>query len=206
MMDKYKNFAELARHEKEGKDYTILYHEADSQIAIMAPHGGGIEPGTVDIADAAAGNDHVFYAFKGIKQSGNNILHINSNRYDEPLGLKVSERAFIVVTIHGCHFKNDLVLIGGRHRILMDSFLSTFNQSGFDAKISDIPGLLGKQPENICNRCRCGKGVQLEISRGLREKMFENIACRPLRKKTRTFYVFVNCIRDTLSNVHDVVT
>ena len=55
MMDRYKNFAELQKGEKANEDYTIFYHEADSGIAVMALHGGGIEPGTIDIADALAG-------------------------------------------------------------------------------------------------------------------------------------------------------
>jgi len=36
----------------------------------MAPHGGGIEPGTIDIADAIARSEYTFYAFQGIKKRG----------------------------------------------------------------------------------------------------------------------------------------
>ena len=75
-MDKYANFSALKQNEREGEDYTILHRNGDSKFAIMAPHGGGIEPGTMGIADAIAGNDHTFYAFKGIKKTRNTILHI----------------------------------------------------------------------------------------------------------------------------------
>ena len=61
-MDKYTNIAELKQNEREDEDYTILYRELTSKIAIMAPHGGGIEPGTIDIADNLAGCDFAFYA------------------------------------------------------------------------------------------------------------------------------------------------
>lgn len=67
-MDKYANFIELKQNEREGEDYTILLREANSKFVIIAPHGGGIEPGTIDIADAVASSDHTFYAFKGIKK------------------------------------------------------------------------------------------------------------------------------------------
>ena len=67
-MDKYKNFTELKKYEKEGKDYIINNRNIDSEIAIMAPHGGGIEPGTIDIADEIAGKDFLFYSFSGIKE------------------------------------------------------------------------------------------------------------------------------------------
>ena len=60
-MDKYKTYAELKLSEIEDKDYTILCRDLSSRIAIMAIHGGGIEPGTIDIADALAGCEYTFY-------------------------------------------------------------------------------------------------------------------------------------------------
>ena len=95
-MDKYTNIAELKQNEIEDEDYTILYRELPSKIAIMAPHGGGIEPGTIDIADYLAGCDYTFYAFKGLKKAGNKILHISSNTFDEPIALRVAQNADII--------------------------------------------------------------------------------------------------------------
>ena len=197
-MDKYKSFAELEHHEREDEDYTILYREVDAKIAIMAPHGGGIEPGTIDIADALAGSDFSFYAFKGIKKTGNKILHITSNRFDEPIGLQISKNAFIVITIHGARNRGDMVFVGGKNHKLKQKIISALRAGGFNAVISEIPGLRGIKPENICNRCKSGKGVQLEISRGLREEMFENLDRRSLRKKSSIFFTFVNPIKEAL--------
>ncbi|WP_291463662.1 poly-gamma-glutamate hydrolase family protein [Desulfobacula sp.] len=197
-MDEYANFAQLEQNEREGEDYTILYRGAESKIAVMALHGGGIEPGTIDIADVVAGSDHTFYAFKGIKKTGNKILHITSNRYDEPLGLKVSKNAGIVISIHGCRDKKEMVFIGGNDQKLKQKIMYALRTAGFGAVISDVPGLRGISPENICNRCKSGKGVQLEISRGLREKMFDGLVRRSLRKKTKVFYKFVNTIKKAL--------
>lgn len=199
-MDRYADFAELKRNEREGHDYVIVCRKAVSGFAIMAPHGGGIEPGTLDIADAVAGDEHTFYAFKGIKKSGNGILHISSNRYDEPAGLKVSKKALIVVSIHGSRDKREVVSIGGRNDTLKLMILNSLRKNKFEAVISGPEGLRGTSPENICNRCRSGKGVQLEISRGLREKLFENLDRRSLRKKTVLFYKFVDIIKETLRN------
>ena len=66
MPDKYSSFAVLARHQIEGQDYRILFRKRNGARVIIAPHGGGIEPGTTEIADAIAGNDLSFYAFEGI--------------------------------------------------------------------------------------------------------------------------------------------
>jgi phage replication-related protein YjqB (UPF0714/DUF867 family) len=197
-MDKYKNFAELKQHEREGEDYKILYRELDSEIAIMAPHGGGIEPGTLGIADALAGSDYSFYAFKGIKKTGNKILHLTCNGYDEPIGLKISKNAFIVISVHGARDKGEMVFVGGKNQELKQRITHALRAAGFLAVFSEVPGLRGIKPENICNRCKSGEGVQLEISRGLREKMFENIDCRSLRKRTNIFYDFVNTVKKAL--------
>jgi len=197
-MDSYSDFSELRQNEKEGEDYVILCRETNSKIAVIAPHGGGIEPGTVDIADAVAGSEHTFYAFKGIKKTGNRILHINSNKYDEPEGLRISKHAHIVVSIHGCRGRKEMVLIGGKNRKLKQIFMFQLREAGFNAVVSEVCGLLGKNPKNICNRCKSGKGVQLEISRGLREKMFDNLSHRSSRKKTVVFYDFVSSLRSVL--------
>ena len=197
-MDKYTKFTELVQNEKGDEDYTILYREVDSKLAIMAPHGGGIEPGTVAIADALAGCDHTFYAFKGLKKTGNKILHINSNTFDEPLALKTARNANIVISIHGSKGKAEMVHIGGKHQELKQDLMYALRAGGFEASISEVPGLRGINSDNICNRCKTGKGVQLEISRGLREKLFDKLNHRSLRVKTIIFYQFVNTQKEGL--------
>ena len=76
-MDKYTNIAELKQNEREDEDYTILYRELPSKIAIMAPHGGGIEPGTIDIADNLAGCDYMFYAFIGVSSISGHFAFVD---------------------------------------------------------------------------------------------------------------------------------
>ncbi len=161
----------------------------------MAPHGGGIEPGTIDIADAIARSEYTFYAFQGIKKTGNKILHLNSNRFDEPVGLNISNNAFIVISIHGSRDKGEMVLIGGKNKELKQKIMHALRRVRFRAVISEVPGLRGIKSENICNRCKSEKGVQLEISRGLREKMFKNIDPLAMGKKTNVFYDNVAGVR-----------
>jgi len=197
-MDTYANFSELKRSEKEHEDYVIHHRNTQSQTAIMAPHGGGIEPGTIDIADAIAGCDHTFYAFKGIKKTGNRTLHITSSRYDEPLGLKTAQTAVTVITVHGCRDPEEMTFIGGRHQHLKQALMTALQKNGFQAVISDVPGIRGISPDNICNRCKSGQGVQLELSRGLRKKLFDHLDRRSLKMKTKAFYIFVKVIRASI--------
>lgn len=163
----------------------------------MAPHGGGIEPGTIDIADALAGSDYSFYGFKGLKKAGNAILHINSNNFDEPIGVAAAQAADVVVSIHGAKDTVEVVYVGGRNETLKSLATQSLAAAGFNAADSR-PGLQGRKPDNICNRCRSKKGLQIELSRGLRETLFENLAHRSLRKKTAAFYAFVSALRRSL--------
>ena len=44
-MDAYAKFAELAENEKCGMDYRVRSRIKRGLWAVVAPHGGGIEPG-----------------------------------------------------------------------------------------------------------------------------------------------------------------
>jgi phage replication-related protein YjqB (UPF0714/DUF867 family) len=46
MADKYPDFDALSRNERTGVDFRILVRQATVAFVIVAPHGGGIEPGT----------------------------------------------------------------------------------------------------------------------------------------------------------------
>jgi phage replication-related protein YjqB (UPF0714/DUF867 family) len=197
-MDKYINYNDLRQHEREGQDYVILCREGHSRIALVALHGGGIEPGTLEIADAVAGSEHSFYCFKGIKQRGNAVLHISSIRFDEPEGLRVAKKADIVVSVHGHHGKGEEIFVGGKDRDLKERLCDQLLKAGFKAVMSTTPGQHGQHLENICNRCGTGKGIQLEISRGLREKLFDNLNHLPESKETMLFNKFINCIKESL--------
>lgn len=50
--DKYGSFQELAAGERCGVDFSIYAVRRDSPVAIIAPHGGMIDPGTSDLARA----------------------------------------------------------------------------------------------------------------------------------------------------------
>ena len=88
-MDKYSNFADLKRNQIEGQDYRIHLRLGNSGAAILVPHGGKIERGTMGVANAIASLDHSYYCFEGIKPvlKQNRDLHLTSNHFDEPLAL-----------------------------------------------------------------------------------------------------------------------
>jgi phage replication-related protein YjqB (UPF0714/DUF867 family) len=163
-MVSYQSFEELSEHEVEGKGYRIRMESRNRRVLIMAPHGGKIEPGTTEIAEAIAGIDYSSYSFEGLKAEGNGILHIESHLFDEPRALEAVEKAGVVITVHGQIDRNDaFVMIGGLHLRLGSEI-----KKELEAR-PPTEGLMGTDPRNICNRGKWNQGVQLEISRKIRE-------------------------------------
>lgn len=173
MADKYNSFVELAAHETVGIDYRLRVHTTKSTAVIIAPHGGEIEPGTSQIAEAIAGDEFSFYCFEGIKRDRpHGDLHITSAKFDEPEGCRLVANAEVVIAIHGRHDRDDRwnIWAGGMNSALRDRIVAGLANGGFPA-VARKPGesLAGATPANICNRGKTKGGVQLEIPRTLRD-------------------------------------
>jgi phage replication-related protein YjqB (UPF0714/DUF867 family) len=181
MVKTYGSFGELSYNETEGRDYTIRTCQRNDPVLVMAPHGGKIEPGTTEVAEAIAGNDHSFYSFQGIKVDANGVLHVQSHLFDEPRATEVLKGAEIVVTVHGHADREDgFVMIGGLNTCLKSEIEGELGRAGFPTRKA-TQGLKAIDPANICNRGRSGMGVQLEISRQLRDSF------RADRRRLREF-------------------
>src|SRR5215469_5286065 len=113
MADHYLSFADLSRVEMDGRDFQVRVRRCPGTTAIIATHGGGIEPGTSELADAIAGEEFSFYAFEGTKHAGNSILHITSSRFDEPQAISVISVSPRVVALHGEDSPKEYVYLGG---------------------------------------------------------------------------------------------
>ena len=200
MADTYPSFAALEQHERSGIDYGVFVRRAEPAFAIVAPHGGGIEPGTSEIADAIAFQRWSFYTFEGLKRAGNHILHITSTCFDEPMCLVLLSDTSRVVTIHGEESDDDGegVFVGGRDLELGTSIGSLLKAQGFNVRTHPDPNLQGLDPTNICNRGTAGKGVQLELSRSVREALFESLTREGRRHPKLRFKVFVDAVVQAL--------
>lgn len=169
--DRYQSFAELKRYEQEGRDFRIVVEWRErSTVLVLAPHGGSIEPGTSEVARAVAGDNFSLYAFEGTKQNCNyETLHITSHRFDEPQCLKLLQRAETVLTIHGCRGDQSFVCVGGADIALRAIIAEALRAAGCTVR-KDGHTYPGEDSGNICNRGRTAKGVQLELSKALRER------------------------------------
>lgn len=172
--DRYVSFSELRRSELEGVDFRIVCLDRDSQTAIIAPHGGLIEPGTSEVAARIAGDMHRLYCFEGLRDRPHTDLHITSHRFDEPRCLELVGLSDQVVTIHGRVGGERSLDIGGLDKELQEDIRASLVEAGFAARLMASGLLAGTDRNNICNRGRRGLGVQLEISRGLRDALMDD--------------------------------
>src|SRR5262245_31020411 len=132
----YKNFTELSQSEREGISYQLSFKNRRSMFVIAAPHGGGIEPGTSEIAKAIAGTQFSYYTFDGLRQKGNELLHITSTWFDEPKCLQIVHDSDIVIAIHGCAGDEKVIYVGGLHDELITSLINSLIKDGFDARLA----------------------------------------------------------------------
>jgi len=173
MADRYPDFATLAAAHDHDKDYRITVQDRGTRVAILAPHGGTIEPETANIARAVAGNDLSFYLFEALRAGAHGDYHITSHRFDEPRALALVAGADTSIAIHGRKDDgSDTVWLGGRDETLRDAVGDALRAAGFEAALNTA--LPGVHPSNICNRTRSGAGVQLELPRSLRRNLAED--------------------------------
>src|SRR5215469_7552075 len=169
MPDKYESFAELAARETSGRDYRIRALErVGSPVIVVAPHGGGIETGTSELAELVAGPDHSLFIFEGLKPCGNRDLHITSHRFDHPHCLAMTSIHDVTLAIHGCRGRSR-IFVGGLDTALTTLLARHLTSAGLQASV-DTHSYPGRHPLNICNRSARGRGAQLEITHDLRSQ------------------------------------
>ena len=199
-MDVFHSFGQLAANRTYGRDYRTWVGKHATRVAILAPHGGGIEPGTLEVARAIAGLTpprHASYLFEALQPQSNQQLHIASTCFDDPDCLALIRSSAVVLAIHGCQGGSPCVSIGGLDHELGSKLLTGFDHAGFKA-LPDESQHAGCDPRNICNRGASGRGVQLELSEGLRRSFFEGFGRANRRRTTLDFKRFVVTVRDVL--------
>jgi phage replication-related protein YjqB (UPF0714/DUF867 family) len=189
----------------------------ETQKIVMAIHGGGIEPGTSEIALAVAGYHpdtlvasvddlglHDFWLFEGLLPSGNGKLHVTASHYDEPIATELVQNARRCISLHGCSDTqaNGKIQIGGLDLELRDIVLEELTIAGIPAEITTNKMLRGESPDNIANKTKILGCVQLEMGTSYRSSLF-GTNTQPQRKKTTNpqFWLLVGALRKAMSRV-----
>src|SRR5258708_29061474 len=84
------------------------------KTTILAPHGGGIEPGTSELCLAvagyhpaslpqipAAGVTYDYWIFEGLRDSGNPELHVTSTGCDDGVAVSLCAGSLNALALHG---------------------------------------------------------------------------------------------------------
>lgn len=194
---RYSGFSQLKNHEQEGKDFLIHLVERNNLVLIMAPHGGGIEPGASEIALAVSQPEYNHYSFEGLKRSGNRVLHITSSRFDEPVAMAAAKNSRVILTFHGCTGDTPLVFMGGLDSRFKHIIELNLQKAGFHT--GERQDILGNDPANLCNRGSSGRGVQLELTQALRRLMFRDLTREGRKYPTEIFTRFVSAMKEAFS-------
>jgi phage replication-related protein YjqB (UPF0714/DUF867 family) len=214
------------RHER--FDDTLARTDDTPKTVILAPHGGGIEPGTSELCLAVAGYHpanlpqvppagvtYDYWMFEGVREDDNRQLHVTSTGCDDDLAVSLCTGSLNALALHGFSPKppdfsedDQVVLVGGATpdstpNALRDFLLDGLCDAHFDARKPAGHGELdGNDKCNIVNRTMLGMGAQLELSTPLRDAMFTEHS-RPRRKHTTTqlFWTFVAVCRDAIDRL-----
>lgn len=167
--DDYAGYDDLSKAQVEGTDYRVhVRPNAASSVAVIAPHGGHIEPHTSDIAREIAGDDFNLYLLEGIRPHGNYAhLHLTSHKFDEPRCLGLLSSCNHVIAVHGCRRETQQAFIGGLDEALKARVAQAIVELGVDVRLHGH-SFPATNPWNICNRGHRGAGIQIEMTTALR--------------------------------------
>jgi phage replication-related protein YjqB (UPF0714/DUF867 family) len=167
--------------------------------AVIAPHGGGIEPGTSELAEAIAGADLSFYAFEGIKTNGNRVLHITSSRFDEPKALALVAASPAVVALHGeLDCPDQVVFLGGLDKELGSGFKPHSKPQVLPLEFTTTRICKASTKITFAIFVQSGQGVQLELSQPLRYSFFASFDKRGRERRTPQGDKFVDAVRKAI--------
>jgi phage replication-related protein YjqB (UPF0714/DUF867 family) len=171
-----------------GRDFRIAFGDGNiAQCLLVAPHGGGIEPGTSEILRAVTDlGDWAWYEFAGFLRKGNKqALHMASTQFDEPTLLSLLPRTNFILAIHGANeTREHAAYVGGNWDAGRATITAMINAAttrhGIHASEA-AAHLRGLEPTNLTNRGKLARGVQLEFSRGARNLLFPPDCSREAR-------------------------
>lgn len=201
--DKYPTMTDLKSHTKECKDWEIETNDETNPTIIAAIHGGGIEPGTTEIArELADKSGSGFYSFRGLRYQNNRDLHVTAVHYNEPIAQKMVRQSERTITIHKASLKDSDVYIGGRDTALKNRISRYLSERGIIVTRAE-GGLSGMNPHNIVNQNKNHAGVQMELSNHFVRSFFKNGDMSKYSREnkdnwTSNFHAFIDGMKEAL--------
>lgn len=177
----YDSFKAMAGENIYGRDYSIESYKRNSDVTVIAIHGGDIEKHTALVARKTADVIFNLYVFNGWGEDAKKF-HITATDFDEPIAENIVSGAKFAVSFHAMRGKNNIVCIGGSNDKAGSIMRQKLEKAGFKAEFP-CERLPGKAKNNIVNKPLYG-GIQLEMTQDLLDGLAFNI--KDLSKFTDT--------------------
>lgn len=169
--DHYRDMKELLRKEP-ASSYRITVRDTQSAVLVIAPHGGKIEPFTSAIGSGIAGEDFRYFDFAGLLTAGSfDRLHVTSVNYNPPQLEELSRDAEISLSVQGMTGDEAVTYVGGLDEAGAQAVIRALTAAGFRAEAAPSK-YGGREIRNFVNRNARRMGIQLEITRAQRRRLF----------------------------------
>lgn len=199
--DYYSSFWELFQSEPK-QNYEIFLQDTSTFCSFFAIHWGKIEPGTDDLVSYFLDKGYSGYIFAGKKRWNNKKLHITSVHYDDVSAQTLAFKSKLLFSFHGCKWQKAVIYIGGKNLQLkkqMYKALSWLQWCSVKLCVGEDM-FSAEQDENIVNFS--SGGIQLELSKGFRKKLFTtSFPFWSTIKKTPFFFSFCSLLESFVESV-----
>lgn len=171
---KISSYKELMATKIEGKDFEVKTRYVNGKALVMAIHGGKLEPGTTELADAIASKKFSFYSFTALVDDYLG-LHLTSTDFDEPRLSELTQVAEKCLSLHGLKDDERDFCVGGANAQKRKAYAALLAQKFPKWRSCELccPPNSGTSNQNVVNRCKL-PGVQIEMGRSLRAELKQN--------------------------------
>ena len=203
MTTPYRDFTTLVIETLKGRDYELELQDRSAPVAVVAIHGGAIEPLTSELARSIAGDDYSLYDFRGIRPRGNEILRVPVSRFDEMRLRGLLGRCHTALSIDGVPGTERVVHVGGRNARLRGVLAEHLSAAQFKLGPPANPGA-AHSPDRFYNRTKLG-GLHVELPVALRREMVRGdlvaATWEDPQQWGEPFHRFVKAVRDALAEL-----
>lgn len=171
-------FCERTRQLEQG-DFSRDLVYTGSKVALVAIHGGDLEPGTAELAEVLSGERFSRYIFRSHIGVNDFSIWLTSAKFNDPELIALLGRSMTAISIHGCKDARKMgqpidLFVGGRNQPAAQVLMNALTEVGVRVERDMIfPGLHRSNP---CNLGRLGEGIQLEMTSSFREEIIRFLA------------------------------